>query len=288
MNLDAYLHRIGYEGAVEATYDCLARIHRCQALAVPYENIDIQLGYGVSSDIACIFDKIVNRRRGGWCYETNGLLQWALEQIGFNVMRMTGGVRRRERGESAMGGHVVLLVSLDKPYVADLGLGDGIREPILMEEGFVRQGSLEFRLERLDDGCWRLHNHSFGIPTSADFRPGPADEDLLADKCNHLQTSEDSAFVQNLAVKLMKANTITTVIGRVLSRKSADNSEKTLIGSPEEMEKILADHFGITGVSISPAWPKILSRHRQLFGDNPIGNFDPDSAWTAPRVADRP
>lgn len=271
MQVGAYLDRIGYRGPVAPTLECLTGIHRCQALNVPYENLDVQLGVPVGQDIEPIFDKIVNRRRGGWCYEMNGLLGWALREIGFDVMRVTGAVHRRDRGDSTLGNHLVLLVRLEKTYVADLGLGDGIREPIPLQAGVHRQGELGFRLEQLEDGYWRWHNHSFGNPATADFRDAPADEDLLNAKVQFLQTSPESVFVQNLAFELMRPESVVTLVGRVLSEKTAGGESKTVLNSPGEIEAALAQHFGIRNVSVTPLWPKICARHIEVF-QNPVGN----------------
>lgn len=266
MQLSAYLERIGYQGDVAPTLACLTGIHRCQALSVPYENLDVQLGVPVGQDIEAIFDKIVNRRRGGWCYEMNGLLGWALREIGFDVMRVASAVRRRERGDSAVGNHLVLLVQLERAYLADLGLGDGIREPIPVEEGSFQQGALTFRLEHLADGYWRFHNHERANPPTADFRDAPADEGLLRAKLQFLQTSPESVFVQNLAFEMMRPESLTSITGRMLSEKSAGGVKKILLNSPEEMELALATGFGIRDVSIVPIWQKICARHEQIFG----------------------
>ena len=135
MDLHGYLDRIGYDGPVEPTLECLTAVHRQQALTVPYENLDVQLKVMVGQDPAAIYDKVVVRRRGGWCYELNGMLQQALVEIGFDVQRVAGGVHRHETGDAAVGNHLVLLVRLDRVYVADLGLGDGLREPVPLEAG---------------------------------------------------------------------------------------------------------------------------------------------------------
>ncbi|MEJ1934419.1 arylamine N-acetyltransferase, partial [Nostoc sp. NIES-2111] len=68
MNLAAYLNRIGYRGAVAADVGTLVAVHRAQALSIPYEGFDIQLGHWLDLDQHRIFGKLVVRRRGGWCY----------------------------------------------------------------------------------------------------------------------------------------------------------------------------------------------------------------------------
>jgi len=273
MRLEDYLERIGYRGKIAPTYECFAGIHRCQALAVPYENLDVLLGVPLDQDVARIHDKIVRRRRGGWCYEVNGLLHWALETIGFDVTRMTGGVRRRERGDAAMGNHLVLKIMLERPYLADLGLGDGLRDPIPLEEGRYWQGGLEFALETLPDGYWRFHNHAFANPPTFDFQLGPADEPRLAAQCRRLQVDPESSFVQNLAIQMMQAETLTVLTGRVLHHKSAAGTEKRLIATDIELEEVVRDVFGIAGVPLAHLWPRISERHELLFGGKSLAEI---------------
>lgn len=265
--LDAYLERIGYDGPVAPTLACLTAIHRAQALTIPYENVDVQLGVTVGQEPAAIFDKVVTRRRGGWCYELNGMLQQALVAAGFDVRRVAGGVHRHERGDAAVGNHLVLLVRLDRVYIADLGLGDGLRDPVPLAEGSYRQGALEFGLDRVDDGYWRLTNHPGGDPVAFDFREDPADEELLARQCHRLQTSPESGFVQNLACQRMTTDGLVSLTGRVLAVRTPAGTEKTLVGSAEELAAVLDREFGIRGVDADRLWPKVAARHDEVFGE---------------------
>jgi N-hydroxyarylamine O-acetyltransferase len=267
VQLDGYLERIGYDGPVEPTLACLTAIHRRHATRIPYENLDVQLGVPVGQDREQLYDKLVVRRRGGWCYEMNGLLQGALEAIGFDVRRVAGGVHRHETGDRAVGNHLVLVVRLDRDYVADLGLGDGLREPVPLTEGSYRQGPFTFRLERVDDGYWRVWNRAGGDPEAFDFRDVPADEELLAAQCHRLQTSSESGFVQNLACQQMAADGVVILQGRVLTRDTPAGRTKELLGSAGELEDALARDFGIAGVDVASLWPKVAARHEVVFGD---------------------
>lgn len=270
MQLQSYLDRIGYSGPIEPTLACLRAVHRCQAMTVPYEDIDVQLGVPLTIGIEAIYDKIVTRRRGGWCYELNGILCWALTEIGFDVTRVAGGVLRETVGDWAISNHLVLLVKLDRTYLADLGLGDAIREPIPLAAGTYRQGSLAFGLEYLPDCYWRFRNHGFGYPPSADFKAEPADEAALAGRCQWLQTAAESRFVQNLIVQRMEPEAVLALTGRVLRRKTADGQDKTLLNSPAELAATLEREFGISGVDAAKLWPKVAARHEELFGEKPV------------------
>ena len=91
MKVEDYLERIGYHGPVAPNLECLQAVHRRHVLAISYENLDVQLQRPVDFDEERIFEKMVVRRRGGWCYEMNG----------FDVMRMSGAVMRSIHGDVA-------------------------------------------------------------------------------------------------------------------------------------------------------------------------------------------
>src|SRR3954447_25028309 len=92
MEIDAYLKRIAYRGSREPTVETLRQLHRAHLLAVPFENLDIPLGNPIVLSVPSFYDKIVERRRGGFCYELNGLFAWLLEQLGFHVELLSAGV----------------------------------------------------------------------------------------------------------------------------------------------------------------------------------------------------
>ena len=113
MELSAYLDRIGFEGRPVPDRATLEAVQRLHLLAIPYENLDVQLGRPLTTSPAAAVDKLVTRRRGGWCYEMNGVLGWALAEIGFRVTRLTGAVMRSMAGDANIGNHLVLRVDLE-------------------------------------------------------------------------------------------------------------------------------------------------------------------------------
>lgn len=267
MKLTDYLARIDYQGPVAPNLACLNAVHRQHLLNVPYENLDVQFGRPVDQDIERIFEKIVHRHRGGWCYEMNGLLCWALREIGFDVMRMTGGVMRKERGNEALGNHLVLCVELDGPYIADAGLGDGLLEPTPLRPGTFTQGHRQFRLEPLEDNLWRFHNYPGAMPPSFDVRHEPADEDLLAETCEALQSDPESMFRQNLICYRARADGTSMLLGRVLARSNAEGTTKTLLNSAQEFTDALTRVFGLHDTENTDLWPQVAARHEELFGN---------------------
>src|SRR5215207_11196611 len=110
MDIQAYLRRIHYRGDLTPTATTLRELHRAHLLAVPFENLDIHLGRPIVLDQDALFDKIVTRRRGGFCYELNGLFALLLRELGFEVTLLAAGVARADGGFGPEFDHLTLLV----------------------------------------------------------------------------------------------------------------------------------------------------------------------------------
>ena len=266
MNLRAYLDRIRFNGEPRTDLATLRAVHRGHLANIPYENLDVAMGRRVCIEIAPIFDKIVTRRRGGWCYEMNGLLAWALEEIGFAVTRMAAGVMRIANGDAAIGNHLVLRIDLDRPYLADVGFGDGMLEPVPIVEHIFRHDFLDYRLEDLGDGWWRFHNHPLGGTPSFDFELKPAERALLANKCEWLQTAPESPFVQNAVAQRHMPNRLAMIRGRTLKVLTPAGLSTQKINSAAEYLDTLRDTFDLDVPEAASLWPKIVARHEELFG----------------------
>jgi N-hydroxyarylamine O-acetyltransferase len=270
MHLSAYLSRIGYDGPLACDLDTLFALHRAHLLAIPYEDIDVQLGRRLTVDPAEAFDKLVTRRRGGWCYEMNSLFAWALGEIGFDIARMAGEVMREERNPGAIGGHMVLRVQVDgRPWIADVGFGNGLRAPIPFLEGDYPQGDVTFRLERMQGGWWRFHNHATASAAYCDFLDEVADISVFATACERQQDSPTSVFVQNLICQQLGPKGVTLLLGRVLRRAGAQPHEVTILDSAEALVATLRSEFGVDLPQAAQLWPKICARHEALFPPQP-------------------
>jgi N-hydroxyarylamine O-acetyltransferase len=266
VKLARYLDRIGFAGTPRPDLETLRALHRAHLEAIPYEALDVQLGRPVSLEIPRIYEKIVDRGRGGWCYEMCGLFGWALEEIGFSVTRVAGGVARALIGDFAVGNHLVLRVDLERPYLADTGFGDGLIEPVPIEpDGAIRQRFLAFRLEALEGGWWRLHNHPNGSAPSFDFRAEPALPGLLEEKCAFLQTNALSPFVQNAVVQRHFPDRLELLRGKVLRTVRADGVRERTLASPDEYVAVLSDVFALALPEAASLWPRIEARHAELF-----------------------
>jgi N-hydroxyarylamine O-acetyltransferase len=265
MNINTYLQRIGYKGSLEPTLETLRTIHRQHLLTIPYENLDIHLGRTLELNEERFFEKIVVEKRGGWCYEMNGLLAWGLRELGFNVQYLSGAVNREKNGAKAEGNHLVLLIYLEQSYLADVGFGDGILEPLPLQEGEYKQDFLEFRLSQdyvaKDGGRWVFHNHPEGGAKSFDFTLTPHQLSDFANQCHTQQTSPNSGFVQGTVCQIFTPEGIVTLRGAVLKIITKDGVTHRIIDSEKEYQRILYQTFGLELPSVRDLYVRVWQRH---------------------------
>ena len=157
MDPDAYLARIGAVRPAAPSAEALRGFQVAHVLHVPFEILDIGLGRPISLQLPALYDKIVVRHRGGFCYELNGLFAWLLGALGYRLTMLSA---RTVDEDGALGpefDHLVLRVDIDEPWLVDVGFGDTFREPLRLVEGAEQVDSLgrAYRLDR-DGDDWTL------------------------------------------------------------------------------------------------------------------------------------
>ena len=135
----SYLKRIGYRGPLTPHIDVLRRMHHRHLLTVPFENLDIHVGRPIILDERFFYEKIVENRRGGYCYELNGCFAWLLKRLGFKVSMLSARVARKEGGFSPDFDHLTLLVRLGERWLVDVGFGDLFTEPKRLDSAVAQQ-----------------------------------------------------------------------------------------------------------------------------------------------------
>lgn len=264
--LEAYFQRIGHAGPRDSSLATLTALHRAHVLAIPFENIDVQFARPLSTDGGAAFAKLVEARRGGWCYEQNGLFARALAALGFPVTRLSGGVMRALRGEEAMGTHLCLKVGVEgRDYLADVGFGSTQLEPVPLEEHGWDQAPMAGRVQRTADGLWQFAIESGPMPLSYDFHAEPADEALLASLCDWQARDPESIFVQNLVVQQRLADGHLMLRGKVLTETGPQGSSERELASAEELVDLLRTRFALDLPEVASLWSAIEARHAALF-----------------------
>lgn len=263
--LAAYLRRIGLDSAVPPTRDGLERVMAAHIAAIPFENLDVFLGRRAARGIEAIHAKLVEGRRGGWCYEQNGLLGWALEEMGFEVTRLAARVNKTE-GEA--GGHLTLRVHVDaQNWLVDVGFGGSQASPLPLEAHNTKHEPYSVSLSRRD-GWWRYTEDPGGKPFFYEFREEPADPDRLAHWNTWQETDPGSNFVGNLVAQRRLGREHIVLRGRVLTERGAAGERVRLLGDGAELDGVLRARFGLEVPEVAAHWPRVVARHRELFGES--------------------
>jgi len=265
--LDGYLARIGVDRPAQADAAALGEIHRAHAYGFTWEVIDCFMGWPVSLDPQASWAKMVAGRRGGWCYEQNGLLGAALAALGYSVTRLCGGVRREDAGDAMVGNHLTLRVDLaDGPWLAETGLGDALVDPIPLRLGPVTQRGYAFAIEQADGDWWRFRNHPYSGGPSFDFRPDYADEARLAGMHEVLRTSAQSPFVNNLVVQRHFPDRIESVVNRTRRTVTPEGVREAPIAGAGELAALFEGVFAIEVPEIEAVWDKAGRASGAAFG----------------------
>lgn len=244
-DLQSYLFRIGFHGDPSPDFETLKRLMRCQLFSVPFENLDVQAGKVPSLAPEAIYTKIVEQRRGGYCYEVSGIFAMVLEAIGipyrFVAARpMTYPVRRPKT-------HMAIIASVDgEEWLCDLGFGGyGIREPINLKwlDREIRQDYDAFRLtmiserdyllESLVDGEWKkLYEFNLSPQEWVDFEPA-----------NWLNaTHPQSIFVQGL-IAVLQHPTGKSVLSGDRFRYVSEGRVEEMSVSKDDIPELLRKRF---------------------------------------------
>lgn len=245
MNVEAYLQRLGYHRDRTPNAETLRNLHHAHMLAVPFENLDIHWGRPIVLDEKSLYEKIVRRRRGGFCYEANGLFAALLRELGFKVTLLSA----RVMGGGSPGpefDHLTLLVQLEERWLADVGFGDSFREPLRLDDPKEQlQNHGAYRLTR-DDEQWTLLARSSDNEWKPQYvftlRPHQLAD--FAGMCHYHQTSPESHFTRKRVCSLATpAGRVTLSDMRLIITQNGERQESVL-ASQEEYPKALQKYFG--------------------------------------------
>jgi N-hydroxyarylamine O-acetyltransferase len=248
LDRDAYLARIGYEGSHEPSLDTLRALHFAHVSSIPFENLDILLGRGISLDLGRIQAKLVTARRGGYCFEQNALFAAVLESLGFMVSRLAarvrfGAVEIRPRT------HMLLAVHVNaEPWLADVGFGcAGPLYPVRFHEAQPnQQGAWQFRVRTEGDQFVLESNENGGWPVDlCAFSPEPQHAVDYEIGNYYTSTHPHSRFVRMLIVEKATPQTRWFLHNQELSEENAETTTTRTIENDDDVRDILADRFGL-------------------------------------------
>ncbi|PRY45081.1 arylamine N-acetyltransferase family protein [Umezawaea tangerina] len=243
LEVDTYLERIGYRGDLTPSAGTLRALHRAHLATVPFENLDVHLDAVVPLDRAAILDKVVARRRGGYCYELNTAFGALLEALGFDVTLACAAIGPRDAEQPLWGNHVALLVRVDGgTWVADVGLGQGFVEPLPLCVGRYERAGFEFEVARDDE--WWVGLHRFGRLPGYLLREEPRTLEWFEPHHQRQSTDPESSFVRRLVVQRPHDGYVLTVVGAKLYSNGPDGEREVGLGTVEDFAGVL-EGFGV-------------------------------------------
>lgn len=252
LDLAAYFERIGYSGSTEPTLETLTALHRAHVVSIPYENLDIFMGKPIEIQPDVVFKKLVTAKRGGYCFEMNGLFSRVLEALGFEIVRLRARVwfMRSYPDEITFPSHQIMLIKLDgKSYIADVGFGGmGPIEPLHLEHNAEQWNvDMTFRLtedaafgtmlegKKPGEGAWlKMYTFDRTPCFPVDYEPANF----------YLCRSPESFFTQNRVCARPALNGRASLHQKLF--KSSRNEQIEREVSVEDYQALLAEYFDIT------------------------------------------
>jgi N-hydroxyarylamine O-acetyltransferase len=246
--LAAYFERIGYDGAPRPDRETLGALQRAHRLAVTFENLDIMLGRGIALAPERLFEKLVTRRRGGYCFEQNALFLYVLEAIGFEARPLLARVWLVADGIPPRT-HTLNLVRLGgEALIVDVGFGGSFVPPMRLAAGAeVRTADgARHRLVEDEDHGWMLERdggEGWGRQYSFTLDPvWPADLEMA----NHFTATRPGTRFTTLRIaSATTADGYVSLVDRALTTSRMGRSEVREIADAEEYRRVLAALFGL-------------------------------------------
>ena len=258
MDVDKYLERINYERPLLPDLKTLQGLHLAHMQCVPFENLDIGLKRPIHINEDALWDKIVVNKRGGFCYELNGLFAWLLKQVGFEVTYLNARVFDREGNPGMDFDHLALLVQMPGQsgrWLADVGFGDSFIKPLSFEDrGEQTQGLRGYKLEQTPDGyiVWQ-RNYKRSSPADdgvwerqyffdLQARNFPSDYESA---CLYHQSSPESSFTRRSIIsRATPYGRVSLEDGRLILTRNGQRIEQ-LLESQDDYHALLKEHFGV-------------------------------------------
>ena len=245
-DLNAYLERINYHGPTVPSAETLRALQLAHLRTVPFENLSIHAGEPIVLGDEALFAKIVKNRRGGFCYECNGLFAALLRTLGFDVTMLSAEVANADGGYSQPFDHMALMVNESQRWLVDVGFGDSFLEPLLLDErGEQVEGKRAYKISD-EDGYLILRQRQTDtwIPQYR-FTLQPYQYDDFAGMCRYHQTSPESHFTQKrVCSRATESGRITLSEMRLIETQGDVRNERVL-ATQEEYAAALQQHFGI-------------------------------------------
>ena len=242
MDVSRYLERIEFGGAVRHDAETLRSLALAHLMTVPFENMDIHLGVPITLDLDAFYRKVVTHKRGGFCYELNGLFGTLLRRLGFTVDFLSARVLKRDQLGPEFD-HLTLRVVLDgTAYMADVGFGDGLREPLELRPGAsARFFEREYRV--LDDqGALRFETHNDkGLDKGLLISQTPRKLEEFSGMCRYHTTDPRSWWVREKVATRATPDGRISILGNRRTVRKQGTASRSIISDADYLNVLRAD-----------------------------------------------
>lgn len=249
-NAGQYLERIGFSGTpARSATETLFRLQRQHLLNVPFENLDIHSGRKIELDIEKLFRKVVVEKRGGFCYELNGLFNELLKSIGYRTRLVSARVADSSGGFGKEFDHMAIIVSADdKEFLVDVGFGAFTLEPLGLKLDVIQNDPEgKFVIQQYDENYLIVRKHIsdklFQDQYIFTFRERNLED--FAGMCEYHQTSPESSFTHRKLCSMPTDYGRKTLTDRHFKIRIGEETSQIEVSDDEEFLKLLREHFNI-------------------------------------------
>ncbi len=249
VDLAAYAERIGYGGGIRADLETLRALHLAHATHIPFENVDVLMGRPIELDIESLSRKLIQARRGGYCFEQNTLFAAVLQQCGFRVTPLSARVRwGAPAGVIRPRSHMLLAVEADgETQLADVGFGgEGLLWPVPLRIGetaeqgvwrcrVVREGDLYVLQSGRPQGWLDLYSFTLDAQYPVDFQVANY----------YTSTHANSIFRRMLLVQIPALERRLALVNRKLTERTLEGVKETVLTDDGTLLDVLANRFGM-------------------------------------------
>lgn len=242
MDEAVYLERIGLQRPTGTTAAALTALHTAHATTVPFEDYDIHLGIPLSLDLDDLQDKLLTRRRGGFCYELNGAFAALLRSLGFTVTLHSAFELADDGTRGPDFEHLRLSVLTDDgPYLADVGNGGSWTAPVPMVPGVHGRT----RISREDD-LWWAERLTFAGEWEREWAWTSAPRELpeFVERCRYQERDPASHFVQRRLAALATGDGRISVVNGLFKETAGETQTERKLDAGSE-RRVLVERFGI-------------------------------------------
>ncbi|MCP9770916.1 acetyltransferase [Lacihabitans sp. LS3-19] len=248
MDINKYLRRINYKKLHTVDEKTLNYLHETHVLNIPFENLDIHFKILIDLDLDSIYRKVIENKRGGFCYELNFLFSWLLLNLGFKSRIIASRIYDDKGKIGPEYDHMSIFIEIDnKQYLADVGFGDLFVKPLEIKIGFQSDGRNQFIIEKSNDEDYILSmiTEEFVIQKKYIFSLNKVKISDFEKICFEKQTNPLSYFVKNtICTKPTKSGRLTIFNNKIIEKKGKKKFEK-LINNEDELRLSLKTFFNI-------------------------------------------